>query len=103
MFAFAFETDGVLSLVCSPVGHVYTWPDKKTALEFFEVAKCEAHLYQFTMDLQMGHLVERGDTDLEGPDEVYPDDEQKTALFKSYVYPSLLEWTPLEQTIEVPA
>lgn len=97
MFAFAFETDGVLSLIHTR-GHVYTWPDEKTAREFFNPAI--AHLYQFRMDLQVGHLVERGDNGLEGPDEIYPDDGQKEALFKSYVYPSLLEWTP---NVGVPA
>ncbi len=99
MFTFAFETDGVLSFI-HVRDHIFTWPDEKTAREFFNPAI--AHLYQITMDLQIGHLIERGNNSLEGPDEIYPDDEQKEALFNSFVYPSLLQWAPIEQTIEVP-
>jgi hypothetical protein len=29
------------------------------------------------------------------------DEDQKRAIYDSYVYKSLLEWTPLEQTLEV--
>jgi len=102
MFVFAFVTDGMLNLIQNSKGHIYTWPDEKTAREFFEVATCEAHLYQITMDLSVGRLIERGDYMVGSPIEVFPYEDQKKALFNSYVYKSLLEWTPLEQTIEVP-
>jgi len=102
MFCFGSETDGVFTLVQNEKGYVYTWPDEKTAREFFEVAQCEAHLYQVMMDLSVGWLIERGDYPVGSPAEVFPNEEQKRALFDSYVYKSLLEWAPLEQTIEVP-
>jgi hypothetical protein len=101
MYVFACVTDGVLNIVQNSKGHTYTWPDEKTAREYFEVAKCEAHLYQVSMDLTVGRLIERGNYSVGSPAEVFPDDKQKKALFDSYVYKSLLEWTPLEQTLEV--
>ncbi len=101
MFALGLETSGVFTLIQNGKGHVYTWPLEGIAREFFEVAKCEAHLYQFEIDLSIGRLVERSNTTVGSPDEVYPTESQKMALFKSFVYPSLLEWTPLEQTLEV--
>jgi hypothetical protein len=105
MFVFASVIDGELNLVQNSKGHVYTWPTEKIAREYFEVATCEAHLYQVTMDLSVGRLIAKGEHPghIQGPDEIYPDDDQKRAMFDSYVYKSLLEWTPLEQTIEVPS
>lgn len=100
MFAFGSETDGVFTLVQNEKGHVYTWPDEKTAHEYFEAAQCETHLYEIGMDLSVARLVTRGDHPMVGsPGEVYLDDAQKLALYQSYVYKSMLEWFPTEEYV----
>jgi hypothetical protein len=103
MFVFASMTDGVANLVQNAKGHVYTWPTEKIAREFFKVCKCEAHLYQVRMDLHAAWLVKRGDhrAMIGSPQSFLLDEDQKRAIYDSYVYKSLLEWTPLEQTLEV--
>jgi hypothetical protein len=104
MFVFASVVDGKLNLVQNSRGHVYTWADEKTALEYFKAATCQAHLYQVNMDLSVGVLITRGEHPghIQSPNEIHPSEKQKRALFDSYVYKSLLEWTPLEETIETP-
>lgn len=105
MFVFASMTEGVANLVQNSKGHVYTWPDEKTAREYFEVCKCEAHLYQVSMDLYEAWLIELGDhqSQIENDESFLLTEDQKKTVFDSYVYKSMLEWTPLEQTLEVEA
>ena len=99
MFCFAFETDGVVTFVQGHDGTVYTWPTEKTAREFFKSGKHVAHLYQLDLDLSVGRLIAEGDNTLGCPAEIYPDDIQKTALYASFVYKSLLEWAPVEEFV----
>lgn len=101
MFAFGSKTDGVFTLVQNERGHVYTWPDEKTAREYFVVAQCETHLYEIPVDLSVARLIERGDhpARVGSPGEVHLNDDQKTALFQSYVYKSMLEWAPVEEYV----
>ncbi len=98
MYAFAFETDGVVTFVQHDE-HVYTWPTEKIAREFFESGKNVAHLYQIDLDLSVGWLIVKGDNTLGCPTEIYPNDIQKTALYASFVYKSLLEWAPVEEFV----
>jgi len=99
MFTFAFETDGVVTFIQGHDEHVYTWPTEKTARELFGSGKRVAHLYQLDLDLSVARLIAKGDNTLGCPAEIYPDDVQKTALYASFVYKSLLEWAPIEEFV----
>ena len=101
MFVFGSETDGVFTLVQNSKEHVYTWVSEPLAMEYFPSAKHISHLYQFQMDLSGGTLIKQGDNTLGCPDVCYLTEEQKHNIFTSFPYPSLLQWAPLDQTIEV--
>jgi hypothetical protein len=94
MFAFGCEIDEEFIFVSTSDGHVYTYPSEKIAREYFGCVKHHSHLYQLPPDLSMARLVERGDNMTGAPAEVEPTDKQRTALWSSYVYKSLLEWAP---------
>lgn len=99
MFTFAFETNEVFTFIRGRDGHIYTWPTEKIAREFFTSGKHIAHLYQLDLDLSVARLIAKGDNTLGCPAEIYPNDIQKTALYASFVYKSLLEWVPVGEFI----
>ena len=103
MFVFASLTEDSFNVVQNSKGHVYTWPDEKTAREYFKECKCECHLYQVSLDLRIATLVKRGDhrAMIGSPQSFLLNDDQKLGIFNSFVYPSMLEWTPLETTLEI--
>ncbi len=96
MYAFGVVVDGHFVFTQTDKGHVYTWPNKKIALEYFESGKKVAHMYQVQPDLSMATLIERGECPGEGPEVVIPSETQQMGLFKSYVFKSLLMWAPPE-------
>ena len=96
MFCFGSETEGVFTFVQTANGYVYTFPSEALAQEYFGSAKHMAHLYRLDLDLGVARLIEEGDNMLGAPETAKPTEEQKLALYESYVYPSLLEWTPCE-------
>ncbi len=92
MFAFGCQTDEGFVFV-QDNGHVYTYPTETNAREYFKCVKAHSHLYRLEDDLSVAHLVEQGDGP-GAPAEVEPTEEQKLALWSSYVYKSLLAWAP---------
>lgn len=96
MFCFGSETEGVFTFVQTADGHVYTFPSEAIAREYFGSAKHMAHLYRLDLNLGVAHLVEQGNNMLGAPETAKPTEEEKAALFESFVYKSLLEWAPLE-------
>jgi len=100
MFAFGMVSGGSFVFVQNSTGHIYTWADEKTAREFFESVKDKYHLYQVDSDLSHAVLIEHGGEGTgEAPPEVTPNETQKVQLFESYVYPSLLAWSPPEEML----
>jgi hypothetical protein len=94
MFAFGSEIDGEFIFVSTSDGHTYTYPSEKVALEYFGCVKSHSHLYQLPPDLSVARLVKQGDNLNGSPAEVEPTNKQRTALWSSYVYKSMLEWVP---------
>jgi hypothetical protein len=92
--------NGLFTFVQNSKGHIYTWPDEKTARSFFEESGNRVgHLYQLDPDLSMARLVKEGKNTLFAPQTVEPTEKQKIALYNSFVYPSLLAWTPNPETV----
>ena len=79
--------------------HIYTWPNEVVAREFFESVENKYHLYQVNSDLSHGVLIQRGTGMDEAPSEIEPTENQKLLLFQSYVYKSLLAWSPPEEML----
>lgn len=105
MFAFGAQTDDGFVFVQGHDGHVYTFPDERRAREFFLAGvKVHSHLYQLLPDLSVAVLIEASNNPhLEAnsaPAEVAPTEKQKHALWKSYVYKSLLTWAPFPEDVE---
>ncbi len=96
MFAFGYQTDEGFVFVQSE-GHIYTYPTESLAREYFSSVRARSHLYRVETDLSVAHLVEAGDSP-GAPMEVEPTEEQKLALWSSYVYKSLLAWAPFPET-----
>lgn len=94
MYAFGVVVDGHFIFTQNRKEHIYTWPDEKTALEYFESGKRVAHLYHVEPDLSRATLVKRGVCEGEGPELVIPTETQQMGLFQSYIYKSLLLWSP---------
>jgi hypothetical protein len=102
MFGFGSQAENGLFSFVQDKGHVYTWPDKKTAVVFFrESGDKLGHLYQIEPDLSIARLIETGSIDLVAPQLVELTETQKTALYNSFVYKSLLAWAPRTETILV--
>ena len=104
VFAFGSQSpeNGLFTFVQNNAGHVYTWPDEKTARSYFEESGNRVgHLYQIEPDLSMAHLVEVGKNSLSSPTMVEPTEKQKITLHASFVYPSLLAWAPVRETVTV--
>ncbi len=101
VFAFGSQSpDTGLFTFVQNNGHTYTWPDEKTARSYFEEGGNRVgHLYQLDPDLSMAHLLKAGENDLLTPQMVEPTEKQKIALYESFVYPSLLAWTPNPETV----
>ncbi len=99
MFAFGAVSGGSFVFAQSKDGHVYTWPNEKVAREFYESVKDQYHLYEVNDDLSVVTLVQRGGDGIEAPREFEPNEYQKLQLFESYVYPSLLAWSPPEEML----
>lgn len=100
MFAFASEIDGEFIFVQTSDGHVYTYSSEKHALEYFGCVKSHSHLYQLPPDLSVATLVKQGDNLNGCPSSIEPTDKQRTALWSSYVYKSLLEWAPYPSEVK---
>jgi hypothetical protein len=102
MFAIGSQAEnGLFSFVQNNSGHIYTWPDKKTAMVYFqESADRLGHLYQIEPDLSIARLIETGKGGA-SPQLVELTETQKTALYQSFVYKSLLAWAPRTETILV--
>lgn len=79
--------------------HTYTWPDEKTAQSFFKEVVVECHLYQIDPDLSIARLLQKGENNQAAPSLVALTEEQKKALFDSFVYKSILAWAPLPETV----
>jgi len=94
MFAFGSEGGEGFVFVQTNKGHVYTYPSEEIAREYFPCVLHHSHLYRLDMDLSMARLIEEGNNTLGAPAEVEPTEQQKEALYKSYVYKSLLAWAP---------
>jgi len=73
--------------------HIFTCPTAALATTDFQGVRNYAHLYSFDPDLEIGRLFEPGDT-LDAPETFEPTEEQKEALYESFVYKSLLNWAP---------
>lgn len=102
VFAFGSQSpeNGLFTFVQNNSGHVYTWPDLKTAQSYFEECKGSVgHIYQIDPDLSMARLVKVGKNKLSSPAMVEPTERQKIALYTSFVYPSLLTWAPVPETV----
>jgi len=98
VFSFGSQSpeNGLFTFVQSSKGHIYTWPDEKTARSFFKECKGKVgHLYQIDPDLSMARLIMVGKNDKSAPAMVEPTEKQKIALHASFVYPSLLTWAPV--------
>ncbi len=101
MFSFGSQSseNGLFTFV-QDKGHVYTWPDEKTARSFFEESGNKfGHIYRIDSDLSMAHLVEIGKNNQSAPVMVELTEKQKTALYESFVYKSLLAWAPVPGTV----
>jgi len=94
MFAFGCQTDEGFVFVHSSSDHVYTYPTESLAREYFGCVKMHSHLYRLEPDLSAAYLVEQGDNVTGAPQEVERTEEQKCALWHSYVYKSMLAWAP---------
>ena len=92
MFCFGCQTDEGFVFVQSDE-HVYTFPTVALSQEYFDCVKTHSHLYSVDSDLSVARLLEAGDGP-GAPAEVEPTEEQKLALWSSYVYKSLLAWAP---------
>ncbi|MHC4299617.1 MAG: hypothetical protein ACYS7Y_20250 [Planctomycetota bacterium] len=92
-FGLAIGEDEEFAFVQTSDGHVYTYPTEELAMEYFDCVKHHASLYRLDNDLSVARLVERGEN-LMSPAEAEPTEEQKLALWQSYVYKSLLSWAP---------
>ena len=101
VFSFGSQQESGLFAFIQNGDHVYTWPDEKTARSFFEEVVVPCHLYQVDPDLSIARLVERGRNDLAAPQMVALTEEQKAALYQSFVYKSLLIWAPIPETVMV--
>lgn len=93
MFVFGHGHNGKFNLV-KDGSHVYTFPTEELARECFHCVSPHSHLYQVDTDLSTAHLIKVGDNALSAPEEVKLVEEQKLALWSSYVYKSLLSWAP---------
>lgn len=104
MFTFGSQgDDGLFEFVQNKKGHIYTWPNEKLARSFYEETGDHiGHIYQVDPDLDMATLVHAGKNELSAPVHVNVTDQQRVALYKSFVYKSLLAWVPVNETIEVP-
>ena len=94
MFAFGAEYDTGFGFVQTSKGAVYTYSSEAHAREYFPCVTHHAHLYRIDVDLGVARLVEEGENTQGAPAEVEPTEEQQEALYKSYVYKSLLQWAP---------
>jgi hypothetical protein len=102
VFAFGSQAEsGLFAFIQNEKGHVYTWPNVETAKSFFTEVVVSCHIYQVDPDLSIARLIEKGKNDLAAPQMVALTEEQKAALYKSYVYKSLLAWAPIPGTVSV--
>ncbi len=104
VFVFGAQSpeNGLFTFVQNSKGHIYTWPDEKTARSFFEESGSRiGHLYQVEPDLSLAHLLTKGKNNQSAPALVELTEKQKTALYTSFVYPSLLTWAPVPGTVMV--
>lgn len=104
MFAFGAQTDDGFVFVQTEKGDVYTYPNEKLAREFFLAGiKVHSHLYQLLPDLSVAVLIEASNNlhlkEESAPTEIEPTEKQKHALWKSYVYKSLLAWAPFPEDV----
>ena len=74
--------------------HVYTFATEELAREYFHCVTTHSHLYRLENDLSAALLVEKGTGPHPAPERATPTNEQKIALWSSYVYKSLLSWVP---------
>ena len=98
MFCFGREGGKGFTFMQTSKGHVYTWPTEEIAREYFPCARHHSHLYRLDMDLSMARLIEEGNNTMGAPAEYEPTETQKEALYKSFVYKSLLNWAPCEES-----
>lgn len=101
VFAFGSQQESGLFVFIQNRGCIYTWPDEKTARSFFAEVVVPCHIYQVDPDLSIARLVEKGKNDTAAPQMVALTEEQKAALYKSFVYKSLLAWAPIPETVSV--
>jgi len=85
------------NFVKSSEGRVYTYTDEDDARKAFNLVKHHAHLYLVNPDLSTAALIESGDCDrrgLVGPPQVSLTEDQQRALYDSFPFKSLLQWSP---------
>jgi hypothetical protein len=97
MYAFGYEKDDEFTFVQTEEGVVYTYPTEALAREYFDGVKHYASLYEIESDLSVAYRLFPGDID--GAITVEPTEKQKTALWSSYVYKSLLDWSPVPEDV----
>ena len=99
MFAFGAVFDGSFVFTQGRDGHTYTWPNEKVAREFYESVVDKYHLYEVSDDLSLVTLIQCSKSEVDAPTGFEPNEDQKLELFNSYVYPSLLAWSPPEEML----
>ena len=99
VFAFGRQLECGLFTFIQYKGHTYTWPDEKTARSFFKEVIVPCHLYQIDPDLSIAQLIQQGENNLAAPQMVALTEKQKTALYQSFVYKSILAWAPIPETV----
>jgi hypothetical protein len=97
MYAFGYEKDDEFTFVQTEEGVVYTYPTEALAREYFDGVKHYASLYEIESDLSIAYRLESGDT--AGELVVEPTEDQKIALWSSYVYKSMLDWAPRPEEV----
>jgi len=102
VYAFGSQLECGLFEFVNDKGRIYTWPDRKTAQEYFSgQADKFSHLYQVEPDLSIAQLLQKGENNQAAPSLVALTEKQKKALFDSFVYKSHLAWAPPPETITV--
>lgn len=99
MFAFVTFIDDQPEFVQTSAGHIYVYSNEAEAILYFGCIKSYAHMYRLEPDLSAATLVEAGDVVPDPPQKFEPAEDQKEAIYTSFPYKSLLQWTPIPDTI----
>lgn len=99
MFTFVTFIDDQPEFVQTSAGHIYVYSNEAEAILYFGCVKSYANMYRLEPDLSIATLVEAGNV-VPGPPRTFePAEDQKEGLYRSFPYKSLLQWTPIPDTI----